>query len=134
MEKGTRVLCKNCNRYAMSPEFVLDPVIKMMVCSACVKERRYREQVHSEVKKTREESKKQKVVEELKPAGWDKEDDMLDKVYKMKMRNAVKVDRIDGTKVKYTCQKCKYKFIYDEEKRRPNMCPYCSTEISKVFF
>ena len=131
-----RVKCRQCGRLAKTNEFVLDPVYRMMVCPYCVKDRKLREQVHSEVKAARDEKKKAKEgeMQELKPAGWDKEDDALGKAYAAKMRNTVKVDYVTDDKVKYPCPKCKYKFIYDIERRMPRNCPYCGTGLQKMTF
>ena len=131
-EEGIKVICKKCGRRAMSNEFALDHVYRMMVCPLCVKERKTSEMVHAEVKKMEEDRKKQKAQEKEKPAGWDAEDDYLERMHKMKMKTSVKVERVDDSRVKYQCPKCKYNFIYDRAARRPQACPYCSSEIGKI--
>lgn len=129
-----RVKCRQCGRYAKTNEFVLDHGYKMMVCPACVKDRRLREDVHREV--NAQKQAKKKVMEEVaeKPAGWDHEDEYLQKAHAMKMKNTVQVEHISGDKVKYKCPKCAYKFIYDLARKMPNGCPYCGMGIGKIMF
>jgi DNA-directed RNA polymerase subunit RPC12/RpoP len=133
MMNAVKVKCKRCGREFKSDEFVLDPVYKMMVCRECVKERKSQEFAAAKTKQ-REESKAQMEVQikREKPAGWDAEDAEIERTYKNKQASAPKVERIDNERVKYTCKKCKYEFVFNVLKRVPGRCPYCSAEISGV--
>jgi rubrerythrin len=122
MAGGIKVKCKACGKMADSDEFVLDPGFRMMVCRNCVKERQSREEVHKKVKEQKEDQKK-------KPAGWDAEDEQLERAHRAKAENTVDVQRIDEQKVKYKCPKCSYEFVVNIVKNSPANCPYCGTGI-----
>lgn len=40
MDQGINVKCRHCGRMANSTGFVLDPIYGMLVCQACVKDRK----------------------------------------------------------------------------------------------
>lgn len=124
------VICRKCNKQTRPDDFILDHVYKMVVCKNCVKDRQTREQVHKEIEAQKAQQKE--VKEEQKPSGWDKDDDYLERAYRLKQQNAPKVERVDGKKVRYSCQRCKYRFLYDTDRRTPSVCPYCSTPVPKV--
>lgn len=112
------IKCKRCNRPAKSTEFVLDNVYRMMVCPACVKERR------SGIKNTKDSAKE--VKKEIKPAGWDNDDLYLEKAYQEKMKkqeSKPKIERLPNGKMRYTCTYCNYRFTIDDKERAS--CPYC---------
>jgi DNA-directed RNA polymerase subunit RPC12/RpoP len=109
---------------AKPSEYVLDPFYRMMVCPACVKDRRMRENVHKEVDSLKKE----------KPAGFDKEDEYLERTYKEKMKQTVVVEKFSENKVKYKCPKCSYEFLYDTIRKTPGRCPYCATDILRMRF
>lgn len=128
-----RVKCKQCGRLARPSEYVLDPVYRIMVCPMCVKDRRMREQIHREVDSQR--LKKKKEQEELmkdKPAGWDPDDDAINRAYKAKLSKTVQVEEISKDIVKYPCPKCKYSFRYNTAKRIPSKCPYCGAGVQSI--
>ena len=127
-----KVTCKKCGKQVRSEDFVLDHFYKMVVCKNCVKDRQARESVHRELAKQKEEKKNQEKTEDPKPAGWDKEDEYLNRAYKMKLQSMPEVEKVDDKRVKYTCQKCKYKFTYDRERMVPPNCPYCGLAVQKV--
>jgi hypothetical protein len=116
--------CKKCGRQEDSNTLVLDPVYKMMVCRDCVKERKEKEQMEKNKGKAVE-------VQEKKPAGWDSDDERLQRAYSRKAENAAPVQVLGSGRVKYKCQKCKYPFVYDRERQNPKVCPYCGTSIPK---
>jgi len=124
------VKCKKCGRFARADEFILDLDYKMMVCQQCVKEKRMKHEVHSELAKQKEQTKED--TKEPKPAGWDHEDEYLSRNYKTKMMDSVKVVRIDAQRVKYKCPKCGYTFTYDVERSTPGRCPYCGEDIHQI--
>jgi len=128
-----KVKCKRCGKEFKSDEFILDPVYKMMVCKECVKERRAQEFSAAKTKQ-REEAKAvmEAQVKKEKPAGWDSEDAEIERTFKAKQSSAPKVEKIDNERVKYTCKKCKYQFVFNVLKRVPGRCPYCSAEIDGV--
>jgi len=67
-----------------------------------------------------------------KPAGWDAEDSEIERAYKQKQAALPDVEKIDNERVKYTCKKCKYKFVFNYLKRVPGRCPYCGANIESV--
>jgi DNA-directed RNA polymerase subunit RPC12/RpoP len=133
------VKCKRCGATALSNTLVLDPDYKMVVCQQCVKEKQLKEKVHKELdaeKKKKLEAQNGIEVEDKQPAGWDKEDEYLERAYKQKQKQQpqVSVQKIDDDKVKYKCPKCSYTFIYSIEKNHPHACPYCGSDIVRTFF
>ena len=128
MDNSIRVKCPVCNQLAGSATFRLHHTYKKMVCANC----------YSGKTAAKEEQKGQKKVEEkqepARPAGWDAEDDYLERLAKKKKDVEVGTyDRISGTaQVKYTCVKCRYPFKHNPETRTPMACPYCSTPVPKI--
>ncbi|MEM4271901.1 MAG: hypothetical protein QXD13_02350 [Candidatus Pacearchaeota archaeon] len=120
-----KVKCKNCGRMANAEEFVLDNSFKMMVCPACIKDK-------NKISVQKEEPKPEISVQ--KPAGWDKEDEYLERAFKAKVKQAAVVEKIDSEYVKYTCPHCKYSFKYSVIRKKPGVCPYCSEGIVKINF
>ena len=66
------------------------------------------------------------------------DDKELEEMYKRKQERLQKekesmqrVQKIYGEKVKYTCPKCKYAFVYSIVRKMPNKCPYCDTLVVK---
>ena len=116
--KEIKVKCKRCGKLTNSKDFVLDPDYKMMVCPQCIKEK---------------QMKKEGKVE-AKPAGWDKEDEYLEKSQRARMKETVIVRKVGDSRVKYKCPKCNYQFLYDMDKKTPTVCPYCSSNIYKIRF
>ncbi len=125
--------CKKCGREFKSDEFTLDPVYKMMVCRECVKERHAQEFSATKTKQ-REEHKVEEAakVKREKPAGWDAEDAEIERAYKNKQASAPVIQRIDNERIKYTCKKCKYEFVFNTMNRVPGKCPYCGASIEGV--
>ncbi|HII71708.1 TPA: hypothetical protein HA265_03055 [Candidatus Woesearchaeota archaeon] len=107
-----QVKCRRCGKHTSSAALVLDPVYRMMVCPNCVKER---------LNPKKEEPK------DVKPVGWDKDDEVLAKTYKPKVYTP------DG-KRKHTCSKCRHSFIHDSVKKYPMNCPMCGTKVSSSPF
>ena len=134
MASDIQVVCKNCGKSSPMEHFALDNVFRMIVCRNCTKDRRLRENVRAEVAKQKEDKmvKAASGGEDEKPAGWDKEDVMIERAYRQKAAQTVSVERIDNVKVRYSCPKCKYKFLYNTEKRTPSSCPYCGAGIAKM--
>ena len=124
---GVKAKCKICGRMEDSTTFVLDQVYKVMVCRDCVKERKEKENAAKE----KEEALK---TEPQKPAGWDSDDEYIAKKYIMKKADEPEIQRINSTRIKYTCKKCKYTFVYDEERETPKICPYCGKAVSFGFY
>ncbi|MFH1505592.1 MAG: hypothetical protein ABIE94_01230 [archaeon] len=126
-DKEIRVPCKRCGKLASANNYVLDPDYKLMVCPQCVKEKKEKERVRTELAKQKEEKGKEKIKD--KPAGWDIEDEYLEKLYKKRDEIKVDIKKIDADKVRYTCPKCKYVFVYNKATNFPSLCPYCKTRI-----
>ncbi|MEA3430899.1 MAG: hypothetical protein U9R08_06495 [Nanoarchaeota archaeon] len=119
--------CKKCNKEVLASLFVLDPVYQMMVCPACVRERKSAEA------KAESESKPEHIEVHIpRPPGWDAEDEYLEKATRIKERDIVRCERVDDQTVKYKCPKCHYTFSYNAVTQRPRVCPYCSGDIKKI--
>jgi DNA-directed RNA polymerase subunit RPC12/RpoP len=121
-----KVKCRRCSKEVRPEELKLDYSYKMMVCPACVKERQTTQQVRKELKE-----QGLPVNEPKRPAGWDAEDEYLERVYQERERSTVKVQKLDDYRVKYTCLHCKYGFVFNMQTQTPKSCPYCSTPISR---
>jgi DNA-directed RNA polymerase subunit RPC12/RpoP len=126
--QGIKVACRKCGKQVNSTELVLDGVYKMMVCPNCVKERKTQEAKKASAPEVEDEDLKIE-AQQKKPVGWDAEDELLNRAAAEKERQTVKVEKLDGSRVKYSCPKCKYTFVYDTIRRFPSTCPYCSTTI-----
>ncbi len=129
---SVKVKCRNCGKDAPANSFVLDHVYRMMVCQQCVKDRQKREILHKQAKQELEEAKAKAEEAAKKPAGWDDEDDVIEKAYAEKQAKQAKhgeVVEIGGGKVKRSCYKCKYQFVYNPATNTPNRCPYCNASI-----
>lgn len=125
MDREIKAVCKRCGKSSPANQFVLDTVYRMMVCPSCVRERKDK----ILAAKMQQEREKEKEQEPPRPPGWDAEDEYLDKLYKQREKIKVEFERIDENRVKYTCPKCKYKFVYDTVKKYPDICPYCKCSI-----
>jgi len=125
LNKEIRATCKRCGKQAPVDEFVLDKDYKMMVCQACVKEK---------TQKTAKIPDDEVQIEEVekKPAGWDKEDEYLERSYNLRQKTMPKIEKIDSDTIRYTCQKCGFKFVYQLLKQSPSSCPYCGTPIGRI--
>lgn len=130
MPGGIQVPCRKCGKPTLSTNLVLDPVYRMVVCPECVKARKARERMVYEEQETpiQEEVKQAKPA---KPAGWDAEDEYLEKMTRLKQKTSPQIQRVDAERVRYTCQKCKYNFLYNTVKQTPIHCPYCGTPVTK---
>jgi DNA-directed RNA polymerase subunit RPC12/RpoP len=124
--------CKRCGREAISEEFILDPIFKMMVCPECVKERKNQSFVQSRAKVKEQAKAAAEAEKKSRPAGWDAEDSEIERAFKTKQSSAPKIEKIDDEHVKYTCKKCKYEFVFNVYKRMPGRCPYCGAEVQGV--
>jgi predicted Zn-ribbon and HTH transcriptional regulator len=136
MGNRVKVKCNRCGKDVYSDEFILDPDYKMMVCQACVREKRTRREVWDEVNKQKADAKRQKQLEagqnpdeeseEPKPAGWDKEDEILEKLSKQKQRfkDSYVANVVSPGKAK--CKRCGFVFKYNEDINKPSACPYCA--------
>ena len=124
--------CKRCGREAVSTEFTLDPIFKMMVCPECVKERKNQSFMQQRTKAKEQARQAEEVVKKEKPAGWDFDDVEAELAFKKKQATAPKIEKIDKEHVKYTCKKCKYEFVISLYKRMPGRCPYCGEGVQGV--
>lgn len=131
MSNEIKSICRKCGKAAPASKFILDNVYGLMVCPECVKARRTAEIVKKQLgaKPKEEKAAEQKPT----PRGWDKDDELLDRLYEKKKsaEPVVRAVRLTGNKVKYTCPKCKYAFAYDVETRKPSCCPYCAGDIQE---
>ncbi|MBW2963918.1 hypothetical protein KY363_00520 [Candidatus Woesearchaeota archaeon] len=116
------VVCKKCGKKVPSSEFVLDPVYRLMVCRNCSKSRAAASdpKVVAEQKAKAEEAKS-------RPAGWDGDDESVEKLFRRKQNEMTPFRKIDEGHIKIVCQKCRFGFTYNTVKRYPNNCPNCGT-------
>ncbi len=123
---GVKAQCKVCNGYAPADQFKLHFQLKQMVCPGCYTGKTVFKGMKNEV--ATEEK-----VEPPKPAGWDKDDDYLDKVSRMRKEQSQSYfTRISGSDmVKCNCPSCKYVYKYDPFKRMPQACPYCNGPVPR---
>ncbi len=72
--------------------------------------------------------------EATKPAGWDMEDEYLDKVSRLKREETqAQFSQIPGTEhVKCRCTNCKYEFKYNPFTKLPRACPYCDVDVPRM--
>ncbi len=118
-------ICKVCNNTAPADQFKLSHEHRMMVCPNCISGR---------TKQLEEKKEQIKKTELPKPAGWDAEDDYLEKAARLKKtESGPKFEKIPGTnQVRCICHNCKYQFKYDPFKKSPRSCPYCDGDIPKL--
>ncbi len=116
--------CKICNNFAPSDQFKLHFEHRVMVCPSCFSGK-IKPIIINEVKKE---------PEPVKPQGWDKEDDYLERVHdQRKLDNEAQFSKIAGTQhVRCKCAKCKYSFKYDPFQKKPKACPYCNADIPRM--
>ena len=126
---GIRAVCKRCGKSVQADKFVLDSVYKMMVCPFCVKERK--DKINAERFSQERRKEEQEMMEEMKtrPAGWDAEDEYLERLSRKKEQERVDFETIDKERVKCACPKCRYRFVYNTISRSPATCPYCGTKL-----
>jgi Zn finger protein HypA/HybF involved in hydrogenase expression len=156
---GVKVTCKNCGKQADSSAFVLDPVLKKVVCPECVRKRKVDAiaaknggSVSSTMSSSNSPSSSPSVLRVSssstskptssnsqsglppKPLDWDEEDDRLEKLAKKKqtMTQSTSVTYIDDDKAKVMCTKCKYKYTLNVFTGVPKFCPYCGTASPQV--
>lgn len=118
-------ICRNCHKAAPSDQFRLHYKLRMMVCPNCFSGKTQTQQA--------KETANQK-AEPPKPAGWDKEDEYLQKVSRArKEQTQSQFTKIAGSQhVKCTCAQCKFTFKYDPYNKVPRTCPYCNIEVPNV--
>ena len=128
MVDDLRIQCGVCSAFAPASQFKLHYKFKKVVCPSC-----------ASGKTEMEERKKAAAVateqaQPKKPAGWDKEDEYLERMARVKQRDLrPQVEKIPGTTlVKFTCQHCKYPFKYDPYRKMPNACPYCNGNVPNL--
>lgn len=138
MQTDFKIKCKRCGKLAVPEQFVLDPYFNMVVCPFCVKERKtksYEEQNKGQVApQTNMAIKPQVTNPNEKPMDWDKDDEYLEKVQKQKEDSKPVLKKIGGSKVRYPCTRCRFVFIYDEDRNYPVKCPYCGTPVNYMKF
>ena len=126
MDDHLRIQCGACKGFAPASQFKLHYKFKKVVCPSC-----------ASGKTEQEERKKATAKAEPaipKPAGWDKEDEYLERMARIKENDfKLKVEKIPGTTlVKFSCQKCSYPFKYDPYRKMPKACPYCDADIPNL--
>lgn len=122
-----QVKCKNCGNLAPSNLFKLDYRYGFVVCPACQKGKTHKRESKKPlipVKKKLSPTGPRRT----KPAGWDFEDELLEKMWAEKQKVKGKLVRIDKNRMRFTCGKCGYTFTFIED-RKPKGCPYCDTSL-----
>ena len=119
-----RAKCKNCQREAPADQFKLHYQLRVMVCPDCFT---------GKTQKKQEEQAKA-VVEKRRPAGWDQEDEYLEKISRFKKQEQrMAFSKIQGTEMlQSTCKSCSFTFRYDPIKNAPANCPYCAAAVPQV--
>ena len=138
------VTCRKCGKKAPASEFSVDPVLKMAICRSCANERKISARTATGSQPTvrntptempKPQSKPMGQTGGLKntpPAGWDAEDDLIEKAAQKKAYERAEsgigdAPKLEDGRIMNTCKKCKYQYKYDPETDRPNHCPYCGT-------
>lgn len=132
-----QIVCKNCGRYCEASSFVVDPFFGKLVCAQCSKERKQGKRGTSggPVVVTPGQKKEEQKVEvqkqqKDKPAGWDQEDEFLERASKTADPTPV-YHMIDNEHIMYKCTACGYKFKYSVTRKQPGVCPYCAAVIER---
>lgn len=122
-EMVVNAVCRKCGGSYPADQFKLHYSFKMMVCPNCYTGKNDRKL----------EQKTIILKEPQKPAGWDKDDEYLDKFIRQKKKEVPQFRKIPGSsQVECTCQKCKYSFKYDPFRKKPHNCPYCNDPIPRL--
>lgn len=127
MDIGISAKCKNCGNSAKLEDLKLDPTFGKVVCVRCINERMKKEGVKKLAPEEKKEEEKPKM-----PAGWDLEDEELERSYKEKIKSRVKVTRLEGDRVRYPCPKCSHLFTFNLKTRMPSSCPLCNEKIRSM--
>ncbi len=133
-----QIKCRKCGRSSDATTFVLDPLEKMMICALCVKDRKVKKTAEMIINRRREAVQPTEDADSDSPVGWDKEDEILEKIHKDREEKGqeqptVTVGRIDDDRVRYNCPKCSYSFVYNVKLQRPQKCSYCGALVSTKF-
>ena len=125
MANNITAICRVCNKSAPADQFKLHYKLKQMVCPNCFS---------GKTEKAAENAEQKKVEEPPRPAGWDKEDEYLEKMARLRPKEQnPQFTKIPGsTLVKCTCSICEYTFKYDPLRKIPYTCPYCNGDIPKL--
>lgn len=151
-----KVLCRKCGKPSPSGSFVLDPDYKMVVCQQCVKDKKAKEdglikeglirntpntpitQYQPSQSSSSSGIKNKSDVEvydlsreeKKRPAGWDKDDEILERDAAAKQKAVAGMQSIGGGKAKIKCTSCNYGFVYNTVTKYPTTCPYCGAPVS----
>jgi len=104
-----------------------------MACPMCIRDKGNKDKLEKEQQKRQEDDQKKREENEVIVTKGDPE---VESAYREKQQEiekerekALKVKKLDENKVKYTCQKCHYEFIYKLDKNSPSNCPYCGEKV-----
>ncbi|MEK6809397.1 MAG: hypothetical protein AABY40_01865 [Nanoarchaeota archaeon] len=128
MAEDLRIQCGSCKGFAPASQFKLHYKFKKVVCPSCFSGRTEQEE------RKKATAAKGEEAQPKKPAGWDKEDELLERMARIKENDLKpKVEKIPGTTLlKFSCQKCNYPFKYDPYRKMPKACPYCNVDIPNL--
>lgn len=120
MMHAVKAKCKSCGKEAPADQFKLNYHLRYMVCPDCFR--------------SKLEKKMEPKSEPVRPPGWDKEDEYLEKANRMRKQEQQSVfSRISGSdQLKCTCTQCRFTFRYNPIKNNPATCPYCATPVPKL--
>lgn len=132
MAENVKSKCRRCGKEVPVGDFVLDPFYKMMVCDKCFKER---EAKSGMAKGAKTETAniiipEKQIKTDKKSIAKDSDDDYLERAYKRKENELVKVKKLDEERVRYRCPKCWNEFNYNTVKKTPTSCPMCDYKLT----
>ncbi|MBI2665623.1 hypothetical protein HYX12_03315 [Candidatus Woesearchaeota archaeon] len=160
MFNDVKAVCKRCTRQVSAAQFVLDAEYKTMICPFCVKEKKItsgfakpagsenrlndpnslnRAANRTAVIPTKSMISKPEATSALKLASKqstikENQHSSTLKLSELQQNNTSNFRRLDQERVKMTCQKCKYEFVYNETQKYPSSCPYCNGPILMFLF
>lgn len=134
-----QVKCKNCGNMAPANLFKLDYRYGIVVCPLCQKGKVFkRGEKITPLNAPAEPQVKSPIVvkrelpatgpRKAKPAGWDHEDELLEKMWTERQQQKGRLVRVGKNRMRFTCAKCGYAFTFEED-RKPRGCPYCDTRL-----
>ena len=126
-----QVKCKNCGNLASSDLFKIDYRYGFVVCPVCQKGKVHRKETQESLIGVKKNELPTTGPRKAKPAGWDFEDDLLEKMWAEKQKLKGKFVRLNKDRMRFTCGKCGYAFTFVED-RKPRSCPYCDTELPRI--
>lgn len=130
MAMTVQVKCKSCGNMAPVNHFKLDYHYGFVVCPLCQRGKDTKIKPKRSPIMMRKEELPRTGPRKAKPAGWDFEDELLEKLWQEKQKLQGRLVPVASGLMRYTCGKCKYSFTFKRDKQ-PERCPYCDTAIKR---